>query len=143
MDSRVATARRTCPAASHVDHRIPPLTDDAVIRVGPVPIGAHEPGLRRHLARITPRETGDLIALTDRDCRDRPAEPGSATKEKKSHDGKLNACSDRMRILAAGVADNDVSEPPTRSARPAAFPPRIRDRETSPRWQVRGRPQAY
>ena len=25
-----------------------------------------------------------------------------------------------MRILAAGVADNDVSEPPTRSARPAA-----------------------
>ena len=83
----------------HVDHRIPPLTGDALIHVFSVAVGAHESGLRRHLAGITPREAGDLIALTDRECRDRPAEPGRTTKEKKSHDGKLNACSDRIGDL--------------------------------------------
>ncbi len=126
---RAPAARATSITASHRSPATPSYASagpDRRARTGPPPA-----------PRRSPRgETGYLIALTDRDCRDR--RPSQEHHQGESHirqakrllESDADTCCRRSRQRRVGATHAQ--------RRTAAFPPRIRYRETSPRWQVQG-----
>ena len=69
----------------NIDHRLPALRSDKVVRVGTIPVGANEAHPRRHLTGAPPRQTRHLVTSGHRRRRHLPTPPRRAAQNKKPH----------------------------------------------------------